>query len=30
MKAQGHFFEQSWTKIEDTDQDIAHLIADSL
>jgi len=30
MKAKGHFFEQSWAKISETDKDIAKIIDDSL
>jgi len=30
MKAKGHFFEQSWAKISETDKDIAKIIEDSL
>ncbi|HKL44314.1 MAG TPA: ribulose-bisphosphate carboxylase [Candidatus Absconditabacterales bacterium] len=30
MQAQGHFFEQNWTKINDTDEDIQNIIDDSL
>jgi len=30
MQAQWHFFEQNWTKINDTDEDIQNIIDDSL